>query len=307
MAHFQEEKNNVDNNDNDIVMGFLDDDEDDDDNNNENENNSNNNNKRNSKKFNELFRKRIVTYQNRHKINMSNYEFNFQYNAIKCIPCGRFIYDQEKRAIVEHEKRKCHRKAIGTYHDSDEENEKNDIIESATSAIDIINLHPGEENTRQLLDSLKPLISLLSNRLVSKSAKVYEPILDKQTVMYDFNEWKRLMLPKKSNFGKISDPTDRVLQSWANAIQLYRHNISHLIRLFVFVVSIQVSVCENERAHSIRKFIFNIYRNRLSNSMVDKLLRLFINTPDINDDENLIPFIRDAFKEWKNQRKRRFL
>jgi len=152
--------------------------------------------------------------------------------------------------------------------------------------------HYNNSRGMEFVDSLNQV------QLVSKSAKVYEPILDKQTVIYDFNEWKRLMLPKKSNFGKISDPTDRILQSWANAIQSYRHNLSHLIRLFVF---------ENERTHSIRKFIFNIYRTRLSNSMVDKLLCLFINTPDINDDENLIPFLRDALKKWKNQRKRRFL
>jgi len=265
--------------------------------------NENNEVGRSAEKFHKLFRKRLASYKAINKIQIENYPFEWNTNAIKCIPCNKLIFDQEKRSILLHDGCSKHKKIL-----SGRSSENNTVINSnisstedanytieqpipnvisdehilvlATAALDIINLHPSDQNTQQL-QSLNPLLSLLCTKLRSQTGKLYEPLFAKESIHYDFQEWKKLMLPKKAQFCQINDATDRIMESWANAIHHHYDSLRYLIKLFTFVMSIQVSVCENERAHSIRRYnIFNVYRNKLSHANVDKLLRLFINSPN---------------------------
>jgi len=89
------------------------------------------------------------------------------------------------------------------------------------------------------LQALNPILSLLCTQLTSQTGKVYEPLFTKEAIKYDFIQWKSVMLPKKNHFCQINDATDRMMESWANAIQNHQHRIPYLIKLFIFIVTIQ--------------------------------------------------------------------
>jgi len=127
-----------------------------------------------------------------------------------------------------------------------------------------------------------------------------------ECVKNDYYQWKQVMVNKRQVFLSLNS-TSRFMESWWFFISNFSDSVLHLPIVVEFIISIQITVVDNERSHSVRKIIQTALRNGLKYETIDNLMRLIINGAAMDDEQQIIKLIKKAMIIWKQERERRFI